>query len=145
MPKRTQQLDRDREVHLFDTPAGPVWTTAGQLALTAAEQEQKSANVKASALTSDVQRCVDNITHFVNNWARSFMLNIVPLKVLEEGTLAQWMHDKGIHVVRNDLTWRLMRGEKELTRVTPTISTSLVGFKEAVLKELERLEKEMAV
>lgn len=114
--KRTEQLDNDKEVLLFDTPNGPIWTTKGNLRRSPAEREQLAANLKAAQKLGAVGGVIKGIKLVVDAWLNSVFEELAPASVLNRPTpeevqaaMGEWIVAEGYSFHRDGLTWLVKR------------------------------------
>ena len=137
--KRTDRLEQEKEVFLFETPEGPVWTTAGQLKLSGDEEAEKRDKQKKAIQRGNIQEVVQALRQTVNNLLERLICQIAPMSVLTMGEQAveRWMMEENISIRRDELKWVVKRGPNIVAEIPLSVPASMKSAVLAMMKEDE--------
>ena len=140
LTKRTQQLDDAREVLITHTATGqPIWTTAGQNRMTAADKEELSANLAAQRRGAAVQEATKRVLDAASKFLEHSIMELAPPPVMasytgeladDGATFGDWLENSGFAFKQDGLRSVLLHGGKEVAsftaKVNPAIEDSVV-------------------
>lgn len=94
--KRTEKLDREKEVLISSDPNGPVFTTVGDMTPTPSETEELQANLEAQ----EVAKHISNLVDFVQGMNAAFCEAVFDKLILHDQQRFNFLCDGEIGVAR---------------------------------------------
>lgn len=126
--KRTARLAREEAIVIDRTPDGqPIFTTAGELAMSPEDKANLSLNLAAHNKRVYVEKIVKSVQQQFAQWFEISILNLAPTLVAGAymaGDTAQfeaWLTEQPLKCVTDGLTATILRNGEELASTSATV------------------------
>lgn len=128
--KRVRQLDDAKEVVLGGTKKSPVWTTAGELAMSGDDKGELSAKLRAHQRHILVHKAVDQVYQTAATFLEKCLLDMAPQNVADSYTgriddsgalFNEWMSKSPFKFVLDGLTARFFYQGREIAKATAQV------------------------
>lgn len=132
IPKRTTQIDRDREVQIGQTADGqPIWTDKGNQSLTLDQKHELSHNLAAQRRYAAIQQILHKVLEAASGFYESIVVRSMPVNVLANyqnssespALFVDWLVNSGFRHKWEGLTFIVTHSGKEVARTTATVPT----------------------
>lgn len=126
--KRTARLAREEAIVIDHTPDGqPVFTTAGELAMSPEDKAQLSLNLASHNKRVYVEKIVKAVQEQFAQWFEVSLLNLAPSEVSDDylnGDVADfelWLKEQPIKCITDGLTATILRNGAEIASTSATV------------------------
>lgn len=140
LPKRTQQIDDNREKLLgYDTEGGPIWTTANAHLLNGDEKHHLSQNLANNLRSAAVHKAVQEIQRGAATFMEHSVMELAPPNVLasyqgDAVLFKEWFVNMGFGFKQDGLKSALLIKGSEVASMTAKCDPLLQSDIETMLK-----------